>query len=208
MRIRPSLLVTLGLLSGLTPFAIDMYLPALPSIGKDLGAGTTAVQMSLLAFFLAVGCGQIFVGPISDMYGRKAPLAFGLILFAVGALIGCFVFFGTLVVAKAEKTYEGSIPLVVFGAVVVVSLNTALSHVLARRGVGWSNTLGQFLVVLGANFTAVFLYRALPGTRDLDEAAVTRRAAVGRDDAVLRLLGLADSGEAQLDCHNVLGSWR
>jgi cytochrome c oxidase subunit 1 len=40
----------------------------------------------------------------------------GLILFAVGALIGCFVFLGTLVVAKSEKTYEGSIPLVTFGA--------------------------------------------------------------------------------------------
>ena len=40
----------------------------------------------------------------------------GLILFAVGALIGCFVFLGTLVIAKAEKTYEGSIPLVTFGA--------------------------------------------------------------------------------------------
>src|SRR5690606_18482517 len=41
----------------------------------------------------------------------------GLILFAVGALIGCFVFFGTLVVAKAERTYEGSVPLVTFGAI-------------------------------------------------------------------------------------------
>jgi len=40
----------------------------------------------------------------------------GLILFAVGALIGCFVFFGTLVVARAERTYQGSIPLVTFGA--------------------------------------------------------------------------------------------
>src|SRR5450759_1653994 len=40
----------------------------------------------------------------------------GLILFAVGALIGCFVFLGTLVVAKREKTYHGSIPLVTFGA--------------------------------------------------------------------------------------------
>ena len=40
----------------------------------------------------------------------------GFILFAVGALIGCFVFFGTLVVARAEKTYEGSVPLVTFGA--------------------------------------------------------------------------------------------
>ncbi len=40
----------------------------------------------------------------------------GLILFAVGALLGCFIFLGTLVIAKAEKTYEGSIPLVTFGA--------------------------------------------------------------------------------------------
>jgi cytochrome c oxidase subunit 1 len=40
----------------------------------------------------------------------------GLLLFAVGALIGCFIFFGTLVIAKEEKTYEGSIPLVTFGA--------------------------------------------------------------------------------------------
>jgi cytochrome c oxidase subunit 1 len=41
----------------------------------------------------------------------------GLILFAVGALIACFVFFGTLIVAKNEKTYEGSVPLVTFGAI-------------------------------------------------------------------------------------------
>ncbi|MDH4061029.1 MAG: cbb3-type cytochrome c oxidase subunit I, partial [Aquincola sp.] len=41
----------------------------------------------------------------------------GLILFAVGALVGCFVFFGTLVVAKRDKTYEGSVPLVTFGAI-------------------------------------------------------------------------------------------
>lgn len=40
----------------------------------------------------------------------------GLIIFVVGALLGCFVFLGTLVIAKAEKTYEGSIPLVTFGA--------------------------------------------------------------------------------------------
>ena len=44
------------------------------------------------------------------------PFYLGLILFAVGALIGCFVFFGTLVIARDEKTYEGSIPLVTFGA--------------------------------------------------------------------------------------------
>jgi cytochrome c oxidase subunit 1 len=64
----------------------------------------------------------IFTGNATVMMTSYVPLpahpAFylGLILFAVGALIACFIFMGTLVVAKAEKTYEGSIPLVTFGA--------------------------------------------------------------------------------------------
>lgn len=78
--------VVLGLLTAVGPFAIDMYLPALPSIGADLQAGTGAVQMSLLVFFLSMGFGQIVVGPISDMIGRKAPLYLGLALFIVGSV--------------------------------------------------------------------------------------------------------------------------
>jgi len=80
--------VVLGLLSAIGPFAIDMYLPALPAIGGDLGASTTAVQMSLLAIFLAMGLGQVIVGPLSDMVGRKPPIYGGLVLFAIGS-IGC-----------------------------------------------------------------------------------------------------------------------
>ncbi|MDX8538253.1 Bcr/CflA family efflux MFS transporter [Mesorhizobium sp. M4B.F.Ca.ET.089.01.1.1] len=78
--------VVLGLLSAIGPFAIDMYLPALPSIGEDLHAGTSAVQMSLLIFFLSMGFGQILVGPISDMVGRKLPLYGGLALFMIGGI--------------------------------------------------------------------------------------------------------------------------
>jgi DHA1 family bicyclomycin/chloramphenicol resistance-like MFS transporter len=78
--------VVLGLLSAIGPFAIDMYLPALPSIGADLHASGAAVQMSLLIFFLSMGLGQIVVGPISDMIGRKPPLYFGLVLFMVGGV--------------------------------------------------------------------------------------------------------------------------
>ena len=64
----------------------------------------------------------VFMGEATVMFTSYVPLPghpvfyLGLILFAVGALIGCFVFLGTLVVAKAEQTYEGSIPLVTFGA--------------------------------------------------------------------------------------------
>lgn len=82
------LAIVLGLLSAIGPFAIDMYLPALPSIGRDLGAGTAAVQMSLLAFFLSMGLGQMVAGPLSDIYGRRTPLLIGLALFVAGS-IGC-----------------------------------------------------------------------------------------------------------------------
>jgi len=64
----------------------------------------------------------VLQGNSSVMFTSYVPMQaaphfyLGLILFAVGALIGCFVFFGTLVIAKEEKTYEGSIPLVTFGA--------------------------------------------------------------------------------------------
>jgi MFS transporter, DHA1 family, multidrug resistance protein len=78
----------LGLLSALGPFAIDMYLPALPAIGADLHASTREVQLSLMAFFIAIGVCQLVYGPLADMYGRKRPLYFGLALFALGS-IGC-----------------------------------------------------------------------------------------------------------------------
>ena len=78
----------LGLISAIGPFAIDMYLPALPAIGQNLGADVGQVQLTLTVFFLALGCGQLLYGPISDMVGRKPPLYFGLGLFTL-ASIGC-----------------------------------------------------------------------------------------------------------------------
>jgi cytochrome c oxidase subunit 1 len=65
----------------------------------------------------------VLQGNSSVMFTSYVPMQaaphfyLGLILFAVGALIGCFVFFGTLVIAKEEKTYQGSVPLVTFGAI-------------------------------------------------------------------------------------------
>ncbi|SFN09991.1 multidrug effflux MFS transporter [Variovorax sp. OV329] len=80
--------LVLGLLSAIGPFAIDMYLPALPAIGASLHADIAAVQMSLTVFFLALGIGQLLYGPVSDMLGRKPPLYFGLAMF-VAASVGC-----------------------------------------------------------------------------------------------------------------------
>jgi DHA1 family bicyclomycin/chloramphenicol resistance-like MFS transporter len=80
--------IVLGLLSAIGPFAIDMYLPALPAISADLHASTAATQMTLMIFFVAFGVCQIVYGPVSDMVGRKPPLYFGIVVFALGG-IGC-----------------------------------------------------------------------------------------------------------------------
>ncbi len=80
--------LVLGLLAAVGPFAIDMYLPALPTIAADLGATTAATQMTLTAFFIAFGLSQIVYGPVADMAGRKPPLYFGLVVFIAGS-IGC-----------------------------------------------------------------------------------------------------------------------
>ncbi|GAA5524943.1 bicyclomycin resistance protein [Microbulbifer aestuariivivens] len=78
----------LGLLSCVGPFAIDMYLPALPQIAASLGAPVELTQYTLMSFFIAFGVSQLFYGPAADMFGRKPPLYFGLALFAA-ASIGC-----------------------------------------------------------------------------------------------------------------------
>ena len=80
--------IVLGLLAAVGPFAVDMYLPALPTITADLGASTAATQMTLTAYFLSFGICQIVYGPVADMAGRKPPLYFGLAFFIVGA-VGC-----------------------------------------------------------------------------------------------------------------------
>ena len=78
--------VVLGLLSAVGPFAIDMYLPALPTIAANLHASTAATQMTLMVFFVAFGTCQILYGLAADTAGRKPPLYLGLVLFLLGSV--------------------------------------------------------------------------------------------------------------------------
>lgn len=82
------LALVLGLITAVGPFAIDMYLPALPGIGAALHASPAAVQMTLTIYFVTVGVAQPVFGPMSDIFGRKAPIYAGLGIFILGS-IGC-----------------------------------------------------------------------------------------------------------------------
>lgn len=111
--------LVLGLLSAIGPFAIDMYLPALPAIGVALHADVHAVQLSLMAFFISFAISQIVYGPASDMFGRKPPLYVGIALFVVGS-IGCALApdIGWLIGFRFLQGLGGGAPIVVPRAIV------------------------------------------------------------------------------------------
>lgn len=84
----PLLLVLLALLSSFTPLSIDMYLPALPVIATDLRGSAGDIQLTLSAFLLAFGFGQIFYGPAGDRFGRRPVILTGLAIY-IAVSIGC-----------------------------------------------------------------------------------------------------------------------
>lgn len=80
----PGWIILMGALTAIAPLSIDMYLPAFPAIAADLSA-LGRVELTLAAFFIGVALGQLFYGPVSDRFGRKPPLYFGLALFALAS---------------------------------------------------------------------------------------------------------------------------
>ncbi|WP_269073873.1 multidrug effflux MFS transporter [Agrilactobacillus fermenti] len=82
--------ILLGTLSAFGPLSMDMYLPALPDLQRSLHTSQSLAQLSITTCLLGLAIGQIFVGPISDHYGRRKPLLIGVTLFALTsfAIIG------------------------------------------------------------------------------------------------------------------------
>ncbi|PYE48986.1 multidrug effflux MFS transporter [Deinococcus yavapaiensis] len=81
------LTVILGGLQAFGPLSIDMYLPGLPAIARDLGASEGTAQFTLSAFLIGMAIGQAVYGPITDKYGRKSPLRFGVVLYVIASVL-------------------------------------------------------------------------------------------------------------------------
>jgi DHA1 family bicyclomycin/chloramphenicol resistance-like MFS transporter len=77
----------LGSLAAFGPLSIDMYLPALPMITKDLHTSTSLTQLSLTFFLLGLSLGQLLVGPLSDIRGRRTPLLVGVMIYGISSLL-------------------------------------------------------------------------------------------------------------------------
>jgi DHA1 family bicyclomycin/chloramphenicol resistance-like MFS transporter len=78
----------LAVLMGLQPVTTDLYLPALPDLQTDLHASMTGAQLTLSALLLSFGLSQLFIGPLTDRFGRRPLLLWGLALYGLAALGG------------------------------------------------------------------------------------------------------------------------
>ncbi len=87
---RLQLALLLGSLGLLGPFTIDMYLPSFPTIVEDYHTSASLVQISLTTCLLGLGVGQLVIGPMSDVQGRRKPLRIFLIMYLIASVICAF----------------------------------------------------------------------------------------------------------------------
>lgn len=140
-RLTGRLLAVLAGLAALGALSTNIILPAFPSMASELGVDTRDMGLALSSFFLAFAIGQLFVGPVSDRWGRRAPVLGGLALFIAGSL-AC--------------VWAPTLPLLVAGRVVQalgVCAASVLSRAIARdlfEGEALSRTLALTMVAMAA----------------------------------------------------------
>ncbi|WP_327032820.1 multidrug effflux MFS transporter [Micromonospora ureilytica] len=183
-RQRAQLVLVLGALIAIGPLTIDMYLPALPAITAGLQTTETAVQLTLTGTLVGLALGQLLIGPLSDVVGRRVPLLAGLAAHIVASVL-C-VFAPNIAVLGGLRVLQGlgvAAATVVATAVVrdlfsgasfarifsrlmlVMGLAPILAPTLGSGLLGWTDWRGVFaaLAVLGALLIVVAAFR-LPET--------------------------------------------
>ncbi len=118
-RKRLLIILILGAITAIGPLSIDMYLPGFSSIAKDFKISISLVGLSLTSYFIGISLGQLIYGPVTDRFGRKKPLIFGLFVYLVSA-VGCALSFNieSLVVFRFFLAAGGCAGMVVSRAAV------------------------------------------------------------------------------------------
>src|SRR6478672_13587942 len=163
--------LVLGALIAIGPLTIDTYLPAMPSIARELAATEAQVQGTLTGILLGLGLGQLLVGPLADAIGRRKPLIAGLALH-IAASVFC-AFAPTIALLTVGRAIQG----LGNAAVAVVSMAmvrdlfagsaaaTMLSRLMLVMGLApvLAPTLGGAILQV-TSWRGVFVLLAIAGT--------------------------------------------
>ncbi|MFD2077564.1 MFS transporter, DHA1 family, bicyclomycin/chloramphenicol resistance protein [Actinopolymorpha cephalotaxi] len=108
------MVAVLCLLTVFGPISMDLYLPVLPALTDDLGASTSAAQLTVTACLLGLAAGQVVAGPLSDRFGRRRPLLVGVTAY-VAASVLCAVSptIEALVAARLVQGLAGAVGIVI-----------------------------------------------------------------------------------------------
>ena len=129
-----------ALLSAGGPLGTDMYLPALPLIGRDLGASPAVVQLSITAYMVGMALGQLLIGPLSDGRGRRGLLCFGMVLGLIASVVCATA--PTAAVLIAARFFQG-----VAGGTGVVLTRAMIADKL--RGSAAARALSVMMLIIG-----------------------------------------------------------
>ena len=106
------ILIVVGMVSALGPFVTDFYLPAFPNLVTCFDTTASRVQLSLTFSMIGLAVGQIFLGPVSDKFGRKRPLVISMFFFVLSSVACVFSpsieFLFWLVLSKDFRVRGGS----------------------------------------------------------------------------------------------------
>jgi DHA1 family bicyclomycin/chloramphenicol resistance-like MFS transporter len=182
------LILILGLLSAIGPLSIDMYLPAFPDIAKGLHTSVSSVMLSLSSFFIGISVGQLIYGPLLERFGRKKPLYFGLVLYALSSL-ACAIALSvdTLIIFRLFQALGGCVGMVAARAMVrdlfelkdnakvfsTLMLVVAVSPIIAPTLGGYITLLFGWRYIFGALVVVIVLiiggiYFLLPESKQPD----------------------------------------
>jgi DHA1 family bicyclomycin/chloramphenicol resistance-like MFS transporter len=156
------LAAVLGSLAAIGPLSIDMYLPALPALAEELQTSASLTQLSLTAFLLGIALGQLIVGPISDVRGRRYPLIFGVVAYTLVSFL-CVIApsIWTFVLLRLGQGLAGAAAIVVARASVRdlysgVELTRFLALLMLVNGAA-----PIFAPIIGANILTVTSWRGV-----------------------------------------------
>src|SRR5699024_12311810 len=114
-------------MTGLGPATVDMYLPALPQLSEEFMVSTASVQATLTGSLLGMATGQLVIGPLSDMLGRRRPVIIGVGVHVLSAL--ATIMAPSFAVLMALRVLRG------FGAAAVANTSVVMMpDVFVRRG--------------------------------------------------------------------------